>query len=101
METPSYNQLEEFPVQAADSGGSEWVKKLPMLLRTIGTVAVILSMYSFLVRGWEGSSDLVRYFMLLGTHWIARCHRSGQRALSERRQGSSPAVDARPGLGAG
>ena len=43
-----------------------WVKKLPAILRGFGAVAILCSLYSFLMRGWEGSDDLIRYFMLLG-----------------------------------
>ncbi len=52
---------------AADHNTSpSWMKNLPALLRGFGAAAVLLSLYSFLMRGWEGSSDLVRYLMLLG-----------------------------------
>lgn len=44
----------------------EWMKKLPGLLRGFGALAVLVSLYSFFARGWEGSSDLIRYLMLLG-----------------------------------
>ena len=44
----------------------EWVKKLPNILRGFGAAAILFSLYSFMVRGWDGSSDLIRYAMLLG-----------------------------------
>jgi hypothetical protein len=43
-----------------------WLKNLPGLLRGFGAIAVLLSLYSFMMRGWDGSSDLIRYCMLLG-----------------------------------
>lgn len=51
-----------------ESAGSNrtWLKKLPALLRTFGAMAVLFSLYSFFARGWEGSSDMLRYLMLLG-----------------------------------
>jgi hypothetical protein len=48
-----------------DTENKDWVKNLPKLLRTIGSIAILASLYLFLVKGWEGSSDLVRYMMLL------------------------------------
>lgn len=45
---------------------STWVRVLPKLLRSLGAAAVLFSLYSFLFKGWEGSSDLIRYSMLLG-----------------------------------
>jgi len=44
----------------------EWMKKLPDLLRSLGALAVLISLYNFFALGWDGSSDLVRYLMLLG-----------------------------------
>lgn len=44
----------------------EWMKKLPDLLRGLGALAVLISLYNFFALGWEGSSDLLRYLMLLG-----------------------------------
>ena len=43
-----------------------WLEKLPGVMRAFGGIAVLLSLYSFMLNGWEGSSDLVRYSMLLG-----------------------------------
>lgn len=43
-----------------------WAEKLPNLLRKIGAVTVLISLYSFLSKGWVGSNDLAKYFMLLG-----------------------------------
>ena len=48
------------------STSREWLKKLPGLLRSFGALAVMFSLYSFFARGWEGSSDMLRYLMLLG-----------------------------------
>lgn len=56
------------PLEAAQEAPAEhgWMAKLPALLRSLGALAVIASLYGFLVRGWEGSDDLIRYLMLLG-----------------------------------
>jgi hypothetical protein len=39
--------------------------RLPALLRVVGTGAVIVAMYSFLVRGWDSGNDVSRYLMML------------------------------------
>ena len=54
-------------LQSEEPGSNRaWLKKLPALLRTFGAMAVLFSLYSFFARGWEGSSDMLRYLMLLG-----------------------------------
>lgn len=63
------NNIEAIELMNENTKGTDvnnWVKKLPGLLRGFGAIAVLLSLYTFLVRGWEGSGDLVRYSMLLG-----------------------------------
>ena len=47
-------------------GGFDFMKNLPGVLRTLGTVALLVAMYSFLVRGWDSGNDVFRYFLLLG-----------------------------------
>ncbi len=42
-----------------------WARNLPKLLRALGASAVLFSLYTFLFKGWEGSTDLIRYGMLL------------------------------------
>lgn len=49
-----------------ESGWSEFLKKLPALLRIVGAGALVVAMYSFLVRGWQSGNDVSRYLMLLG-----------------------------------
>lgn len=49
-----------------DSQKEGWVQKLPAVLRSLGALAVLFSLYSFLMRGWEGADDALRYLMLLG-----------------------------------
>lgn len=41
-------------------------QKIPALLRGIGIFAVLLSLYGFFMKGWDGGNDLLRYGMLLG-----------------------------------
>lgn len=41
------------------------LSRLPSLLRGFGAAAVLFSLYCFLMKGWEGSSDLIRYLILL------------------------------------
>lgn len=57
---------EDIPLATPTDEDKQWMKKLPGLLRGFGAMAVLLSLYTFLARGWEGSGDLVRYLMLLG-----------------------------------
>ncbi|GGO88702.1 hypothetical protein GCM10011348_44770 [Marinobacterium nitratireducens] len=47
-------------------------RRLPQLLRLAGATALLVAMYSFLVQGWQGSSDLLRYGLLLG-HSLLLC----------------------------
>jgi|GEM_PF-865027 len=51
------------PEQASEKN---WIRYLPMMLRGVGALAVLASLYTFLAQGWESSSDLVRYLFLLG-----------------------------------
>jgi hypothetical protein len=45
---------------------SALMKKLPGLLRILGTTALLVAMYSFLVKGWHSGSDVFRYLLMLG-----------------------------------
>jgi hypothetical protein len=55
------------PPELDNTGATQtWSKKLPGLLRSVGAIAILLSLYSFMMRGWDGGSDLIRYCMLLG-----------------------------------
>ncbi len=64
----TYNNQIESTTNIQDAGPADkaWLKYLPTLLRSFGAIAVLVSLYTFLARGWEGSSDLIRYSMLLG-----------------------------------
>ncbi len=42
------------------------MKNLPTILRILGAGAVLIAMYSFLIRGWDNGDDMFRYFLLLG-----------------------------------
>ncbi|HHI94361.1 MAG TPA: hypothetical protein ENK04_12740 [Gammaproteobacteria bacterium] len=42
------------------------MKNLPAILRILGAGAVLVAMYSFLVRGWDSGNDVFRYFLMLG-----------------------------------
>lgn len=55
--------IESGPVE---SGRSDVLKRLPALLRIVGSAALVVAMYSFLVRGWQSGNDVSRYLMLLG-----------------------------------
>jgi len=52
--------------QVNDNGESELMKKLPSLLRILGTTALLVAMYSFLVKGWNSGGDVYRYLLMLG-----------------------------------
>lgn len=47
-----------------------WLTVLPKLLRGAGALAVVISLYTFLAKGWDTSGDLVRFFVFLG-HTLA------------------------------
>jgi hypothetical protein len=49
-----------------DQNGSELMKRLPSLLRILGTTALLVAMYSFLVKGWHSGGDVFRYLLMLG-----------------------------------
>jgi len=53
-----------------DETGSVLMKKLPSLLRILGTTALLVAMYSFLVKGWHSGGDVFRYYLMLG-HTVA------------------------------
>ena len=42
------------------------MKKLPTLLRILGAGALVIAMYSFLVKGWQSGNDVFRYLLMLG-----------------------------------
>lgn len=42
------------------------MKNLPNLLRILGAGAVVIAMYSFLVKGWDNGNDIFRYCLMLG-----------------------------------
>lgn len=50
----------------AEYSQSGLMRKLPALLRILGAAALIVAMYSFLVRGWQSGNDVSRYLMMLG-----------------------------------
>lgn len=56
--------------QPTDIQPNIWMERLPALLRGAGVLAVLMSLYGFFIKGWEGSDDLMRFFMLFG-HTIA------------------------------
>ncbi|MCW8998900.1 MAG: hypothetical protein OQK04_09320, partial [Kangiellaceae bacterium] len=43
-----------------------WSDYLPVVLRGLGAAAVLISLYTFIVKGWQSSDDLARYLTLLG-----------------------------------
>jgi len=43
-----------------------WMKKLPDLLRILGAGALLIAMYSFLIKGWDDGNDVFRYLLMLG-----------------------------------
>lgn len=45
---------------------NSWLKYLPVIFRSLGALAVLISLYTFLARGWDASSDLTRYLIFIG-----------------------------------
>jgi hypothetical protein len=55
--------------QPTPSGGLskfDLMHNLPTLLRILGTGALLIAMYSFLVKGWQSGNDVFRYTLMLG-----------------------------------
>lgn len=51
---------------ATETQTTRKMSRLPSLLRLLGSVALLIAMYSFLARGWENGNDVVRYLIMLG-----------------------------------
>jgi hypothetical protein len=45
---------------------NNWLSLLPKILRGAGALAVIISLYTFLAKGWDSSGDLTRFIVFLG-----------------------------------
>lgn len=43
-----------------------WLRYLPVIFRSLGALAVLISLYTFLSRGWDAGTDLTRYFIFIG-----------------------------------
>ncbi len=43
-----------------------WFRYLPIIFRSLGALAVLISLYTFLARGWDASTDLTRYLIFVG-----------------------------------
>jgi len=48
------------------TAGPTLMDKLPALLRIAGAASLLAAMYGFLMKGWQGGDDILRYLMLLG-----------------------------------
>ena len=46
--------------------GFDFMSKLPTILRMLGTGALLVAMYTFLIKGWQSGNDILRYFLMLG-----------------------------------
>lgn len=42
------------------------ISKIPHLLRSLGATAILFSLYSFVMKGWQDGDDLLRYALLYG-----------------------------------
>jgi len=58
--------IEENDQQKMVKKESNFMKNMPTLLRILGTGAVLIATYSFLMKGWESENDSFRYFIMLG-----------------------------------
>jgi len=56
--------VDNHPEHEAPSHG--FTRHIPALLRSLGVLAVLLSLYGFFMKGWDGGNDFIRYSMLLG-----------------------------------
>jgi len=66
MNTKKDLWLEESIPPCSKKQDFNFLQKLPTILRILGAGAVLIAMYSFLVRGWDSSDDMFRYFLMLG-----------------------------------
>ena len=57
---------EDTVVLSSANQGFDLLNKLPAILRILGTGAVLIAMYSFLVKGWDSGNDIFRYLLMLG-----------------------------------
>ncbi len=59
---------EQIPTQPIVEAKNEnsWISFLPMILRGLGALAVLVSLYTFLARGWDASTDVTRYLIFIG-----------------------------------
>ena len=57
---------EEVPPSRPQKPDFDLMKNLPAILRILGAGAVLIAMYSFLVKGWDNGDDMFRYFLMLG-----------------------------------
>ncbi len=58
--------IEENDQQEVIKNEFNLIKQLPTLLRILGAAAVLIAMYSFLMKGWESGNDSFRYLLMLG-----------------------------------
>ncbi|MFP4611084.1 MAG: hypothetical protein ACLFQT_08690 [Thiohalophilus sp.] len=56
----------EQPTKAGGLTNFDMMHNLPALLRILGTAALLVAMYSFLVKGWQSGNDVYRYMLMLG-----------------------------------
>jgi len=66
MNTQYESHAENKPPPVRPSISTLSMSKLPGLLRIIGTAALLIAMYSFLLKGWSGGNDVIRYLLMLG-----------------------------------
>ncbi|MDY6798370.1 MAG: hypothetical protein SVX28_06430 [Pseudomonadota bacterium] len=57
---------DEPPAKAGGLSNFDMMHNLPALLRILGTAALLIAMYSFLVKGWQSGNDVFRYMLMLG-----------------------------------
>ncbi len=60
----SHASIDVAPVP--DAGNFNFMQKLPSILRILGTAALLVAMYTFLIKGWQNGNDILRYFLMLG-----------------------------------
>jgi len=60
----NFQDVEEQPVNTLKQSRA-WYEKLPDLLRILGASVLLVTMYSFLVDGWQSGNDSLRYLMML------------------------------------
>ncbi len=66
MITQTQHWVEDVTPEQTTKDDARMTNQLPILLRLLGAAALLIAMYSFLVKGWQSGNDVFRYLLMLG-----------------------------------